>query len=214
MTRWNVEQRYCGHSDIPLSGAGRAQARWLAHQLQRANVSTIFSSDLSRAQETAEIITAQSGSNTAVTLSSEWREIDFGAWEGLTYTEVAERFEGQLGFFTDPEHYGPVGGETLVQVLRRVETALIEHVYADVTEGDIVIVSHGGPLRILLCRVLGMALNQQWQLRLDPGSLSALDLLPQQQTDSSVHGGILALLNVQHSKRIHRSLVAKQSPVR
>jgi broad specificity phosphatase PhoE len=197
-----MEQRYCGHSDILLSAKGRAQARWVAGKLQQMNISTIISSDLSRARETAEIIATRSRNALAVTTSNLWREIDFGAWEGLTYTEVAERFEDQLGFFTDPEHYSPIGGETLVEVLRRIERALKEHIYTDVAEGDIVIVSHGGPLRILLCR---MALDHQWQLRLDPGSLSALDLLVQQQLDVGAPGGILALLNVQRSKRIHYS---------
>ena len=61
--------------------------------------------------------------------------------------------------------------------------------------GDAVIVSHGGPLRILLCSLLGMPIQRQWQLRLDPGSLSALDLLPVHEP--SVPQAILALLNVQ-----------------
>jgi broad specificity phosphatase PhoE len=61
--------------------------------------------------------------------------------------------------------------------------------------GDVVIVSHGGPLRVLLCNLLGMPIQRQWQLRLDPGSLSAIDLLPVHQP--SAPNAILALLNVQ-----------------
>jgi broad specificity phosphatase PhoE len=60
-------------------------------------------------------------------------------------------------------------------------------------------VSHGGPLRALLCSLLGMPLEQQWQLRLDPGSLSAIDLLPTREPP--VLGAILVLLNAQRPTR-------------
>jgi hypothetical protein len=55
-TEWNAMQRFCGHSDIPLSTVGRAQARWLARRLQREKISCIYTSDLARAREMADII--------------------------------------------------------------------------------------------------------------------------------------------------------------
>jgi broad specificity phosphatase PhoE len=75
-------------------------------------------------------------------------------------------------------------------------------------EGDVVIVSHGGLLRILLCGILGMSLQRHWQLRIDPGSLSAIDLLPAHEL--SAPDAILALLNVQRSTRVEH---AGRSPV-
>lgn len=180
LTEWNTQQRYCGHSDIPLSAPGRVQARWLAQQLQKEEISTIYTSDLARASETAEIIASHRAQPVQLKVSPAWRELDFGAWEGLTYAEIAEQFRDQLGFFTDPEHCSPTNGESLAHMLQRVHTELAALASSDELpmNGGVVIVSHGGPLRALLCSLLGMPLEQQWQLRLDPGSLSAIDLLP------------------------------------
>jgi len=209
LTDWNTQQRFCGHSDVPLSAQGRVQARWLAQRLQEEKISTIYTSDLARARETAEIIASRRTQEVPVNLSAAWREIDFGAWEGLTYAEIAERFKDQLGFFTDPVQYSPLGGESLAYVLQRVqaELAVIACSGNLPVEGDLVIVSHGGPLRVLLCSLLGVPLERQWQLRLDPGSLSAIDLLAVQEP--LVPQAILALLNVQRSSRAGNSAKAR-----
>ncbi len=201
LTEWNTQQRFCGHSDVRLSVQGRVQARWLAQRLQEEKISTIYTSDLARARETAEIIASQRTQEVPVNLSAAWREIDFGAWEGLTYAEIAERFKDQLGFFSDPEQCLPPNGESLAHVLHRVQAELAVIACSDnlPMEGDVVIVSHGGPLRVLLCSLLGVPLERQWQLRLDPGSLSAIDLLPVQEP--LVPQAILILLNVQRRAR-------------
>jgi alpha-ribazole phosphatase len=198
LTDWNTQQRFCGHSDVPLSAQGRAQARWLAQRLQEEKISTIYTSDLARARETTEIIASRRTQAVAVKVSAAWREMDFGAWEGLTYAEIADQFKDRLDFFADPEQYSPPNGESLAHLLHRVQAELAVIACSDnlPVEGDVVIVSHGGPLRLLLCSVLGMPLEHQWQLRLDPGSLSAIDLLPVQEP--LVPQAILALLNVQH----------------
>ncbi len=157
LTEWNTLQRFCGHSDIPLSAQGRVQARWLARRLQEETISTIHTSDLARARETA-----------------------------------------------DPEHYSPPRGESLAHMLQRVRAGLeVVACSDDVSpEGDVVIVSHGGPLRALLCNVLEIPLERQWLLRLDHGSLSAIDLLPVHEPP--VPRAILALLNAQRPTRKKR----------
>ncbi|HZU71039.1 MAG TPA: histidine phosphatase family protein [Ktedonobacteraceae bacterium] len=179
LTEWNIQQRYCGHSDIPLAAQGREQALWIAEQLQQASIVAIYASDLLRARETAEIIASRRTQVIQIKASAEWREMDFGAWEGLTYMQIVEQFKDHLAFFTDPEHHAPPHGESLFHLKRRVMDALSAMLHDNASPpGDIVIVSHGGPLRILLCSLLGMSLSRQWQLRLDPGSISAIDLLP------------------------------------
>ena len=196
LTDWNTQQRFCGHSDIPLSTQGRVQATWLAEQLQEETIAAIYTSDLVRARETAEIIANKRTPAVEIRVLVAWREIDFGDWEGLTYAQIEEQFKDQSGFFIDPEHYSPPSGESLAHMQQRVKDALSAIVHSDDSPaGDVVIVSHGGLLRILLCSILGMPLQRQWQLRLDPGSLSAIDLLPVHE--SSELRVILALLNVQ-----------------
>ncbi len=201
LTEWNTQQRYCGHRDIPLSAQGRAQALWLAERLQKEMISAIYTSDLARARETAEIIAHQRTPAVQIRVSAAWREIDFGEWEGLTYAQIAEaeQFKDQLGFFTDPEHHSPPNGELVAHMQQRVKDALSTIMQSDdlPTAGDVVIVSHGGPLRVLLFSLLGMPLQRQWQLRLDPGSLSAVDLLPVHEP--TVPHVVLALLNDQYA---------------
>ncbi len=208
LTDWNTQQRYCGHRDIPLSAQGRAQALWLAERLQKEMISTIYTSDLLRARETTEIIAHQRTPAVQIRVSAAWREIDFGDWEGLTYAQIAGQFKDQLGFFTDPEHYAPPNGELVAHMQRRVKDELSAIVQSDdlPTEGDAVIVSHGGPLRVMLCSLLGMPLQRQWQLRLDPGSLSAIDLLPVHEplAQTGPHA-VLALLNDQQAMHADQS---------
>lgn len=182
-TDWNSEQRYCGHTDVPLSVEGQQQALWLGDILRQETISTIYTSDLARAQATVERILQHYPRALPVHVASEWRELDFGAWEGLTYTQIVAQFGAQLDFFTDPLRNAPPGGETLQALVQRVQAAfkqlVAENFGADAKNKDagaIVLVSHGGPLKVLLSWLLSMPLENQWQLRLAPGSLSALDI--------------------------------------
>jgi len=197
LTDWNVQQRFCGHSDIPLSARGREQSLWIAKQLLKENISVIYTSDMMRACETAEIIASQRASAVQIKTSPVWREMDFGEWEGLTYAQIEEQFKDQIGFFVDPEHHSPPHGESLTHLQQRVMDAFSSIVRSDeiLLKGDVVIVSHGGPLRILLCSILGIPLQRQWQIKLDVGSLSTIDLIP--GYGSSQQCAILSLLNVQ-----------------
>ena len=197
LTAWNAHQRFCGQSDISLSAHGQAQALWIAKQLLKENISVIYTSDLLRARETAEIIASQRIPAVQIKQSAAWREMDFGKWEGLTYTQIKEQFKDQLEFFSDPEHHTPPDGEPLAHMQQRVMDALSAIGYSDESfiTGGVAIVSHGGPLRILICSVLGIPMRRQWQIKLDPGSLSAIDLLP--GFGYSEPYAILSLLNVQ-----------------
>src|SRR5581483_9779897 len=137
---------------------GYEQARWLAEYLQTAPIGMIYSSDSLRARQTAEIIAQSRTQPLQVQTSMAWRELDFGAWEGLTYAQIVERFPHQLAFFTDPLHASPPDGEAFSALLQRVQVAFLSIVQASVDQttqhGDIVLVSHGGPLRALLCCIL------------------------------------------------------------
>ena len=200
LTSWNRRQRFCGHNDISLAPEGYSQARWLAQQLRTERVGAIYASDLRRARETAEVIADARDQPLPIKAVTAWRELDFGEWDGLTYEAIAARFPEQLGFFTNPEQFSPPGGETLAQLKQRVLAGLAQ-LMTEQSKGDLVLVSHGGPLRMLLCCVLSMPLARQWQLVLEPGSLSTLDLLP--VGDTSIPLGTLTLLNfcdIAHSR--------------
>lgn len=179
VTDWNRQGRLCGHHDVPLSSAGELQARWVGGQLRSRPLVALYASDLQRTTQTAAILARQLSVPVTVQTSSAWRELAFGEWEGLTYAEVAERYPNQLGFFTYPLRFSPPGGETFAALMRRVQEAFAQLVQDSLhlPVGELVLVSHAGALRVLLCSLLGLPFERQWQLRLAYGSISAIDFV-------------------------------------
>jgi len=93
-TAWNAQRRWQGHADVPLNARGREQAVELAERLAREHIAAIYTSDLSRARHTADIVGARLG--VPVMTDPDLREIDVGPIEGLT-AEEAHRIEGWQG---------------------------------------------------------------------------------------------------------------------
>jgi alpha-ribazole phosphatase len=173
-TDWNARQRYQGQTDVPLNETGRRQAAALAKRLAGEKVSAILASDLQRSQETALEIAALHG--LPVQTEPRLREIALGEWEGLTYAQARERWAEEMdAWFADPLHVAPPGGETLAQVSGRIQSVL-EKVGRFGTDETIILASHGGPLRVLLCLALGMDVQAHWRFRLDVASISELYL--------------------------------------
>ena len=135
-TEWNREGRWQGHADPPLNDAGRAQAHALAETLAGEEVDAIYTSDLRRAAETAEILAAALGR--PVTADPELREIDVGSWSGLTRAEVAERYP-------DWETHD---GESIEALQARVVAAVLR-IARQHPDGQVLIVTHGGSIRSL-----------------------------------------------------------------
>ncbi len=135
-TEWNREGRWQGHADPPLNEAGRAQAHALATTLAGERLDAIYSSDLRRATETAEILGAALGH--PVTTDPDLREIDVGSWSGLTREEVAVQFPD---WETHDGESREALGERVVAAVRRIAG---RH-----PEGRVLIVSHGGSIRAL-----------------------------------------------------------------
>ena len=173
-TAWNVQARYQGQTDVPLSDAGRRQAAALARRLAREKIDVIYASPLERAHRTAASIAAVHG--LPVNGDARLREMAFGAWEGLTYGEIRQRFLQALAAWeADPLDTAPPDGESLSQVAARVRSALddVARVHAGQT---VLLVGHGGPLRVLLCLTLGLDPRAHWRFRLDTASISELCL--------------------------------------
>src|SRR5690349_15996562 len=89
-TDWNREGRWQGWADPPLNELGRRQATRLAEQLRTIPFDAVYSSDLRRAHETAEILAAPHA--VPIVVDPALREIDIGSWSGLTRAEIAARF--------------------------------------------------------------------------------------------------------------------------
>ena len=141
-TDWNRDRRVQGHTDIPLNDEGRRQARALAAELDGEIVDTTYSSDLLRARETAEILCVERGTQ-LVTLAA-LREKHFGTWEGLTDTEVLERFPDAR-----ERSIGWGDAESTEEMSTRVLEA-VRRIAADHDGQRVLVVTHGGPMRAIL----------------------------------------------------------------
>jgi broad specificity phosphatase PhoE len=152
-TDWNRDRRFQGHADPPLNDAGREQARALADELARERIDFVYTSDLVRARETAEIVATRLGAD--VVALSELREIDVGEWEGLTWPQIEERFpEGAL---TWHQHgCGWKSGETYDQLGDRVIAAL-RRIAADHPAQTVLVIGHGGTVRATRAFIEGLS---------------------------------------------------------
>lgn len=172
-TPWNRTLQYQGHAPVPLNERGREQARRAAFRLARSGAVAIYSSDLPRAWETAEII----GEHLALrpVAMPDWREIDVGLWEGLTPDELYQRFPDHMREYDrDPAGTVRLGGESYAQLQARVLRAFRQIEAAHQSGETIIVVSHGGSIRALFCHIIGLDLANFGKLWLDNGSLSEI----------------------------------------
>ncbi len=141
-TAWNADGRFQGQTDVPLDETGRAQASGLAALLSELPIARAISSDLSRASETARIVIGTRP--IALEFDEDWREMKFGAWEGLTWSEIVQRYpEVDRARATVPKFYTPEGGETFDDVCVRVRRA-VDHIARSAAPGERVLVATHG----------------------------------------------------------------------
>jgi alpha-ribazole phosphatase/probable phosphoglycerate mutase len=173
-TAWNAQHRYQGQTDVPLNDVGRQQAAALASRLAHEEIHTIYASDLQRAHETARIIAEPQ--KLPVHADDRLREIHFGNWEGLTHAEIQERDAQTLETWrADPLNVPIPGGEPFDHVIARVQ-AFLDDVARDHQDQTVLLVAHGGSLRLLICLALGLDFSHFWQLRLSQASLSEVGI--------------------------------------
>jgi broad specificity phosphatase PhoE len=174
-TPWNVTLQYQGQANVPLNERGREQARRAAGRLRGLGAAALYSSDIARAWETAEIIGADLG--LTPTAAREIREIDVGQWEGLTPEELYRRFPDHMAEYRrDPARTVRIGGESYAQLQERA-LVFLNGVQEAHRQGEVVLaVSHGGTIRALLCHVIGLDLGNFGRMWLDNGSLTEFRL--------------------------------------
>ena len=173
-TDWNVAKRYLGQRDLPLNSRGHRQAEHLAQELREIEFLRCYSSDLARAKQTASAIIMER--DLAITLEAALREASFGTWEGLTYAEVCRQYPLEAAAWVDSQGLTqPGGGESLGDLEERLVNWL-EDLYAEDPEGNILVVTHGGPLRVLLCLLLGLPVIKHWKFSVGPATLAVLEV--------------------------------------
>lgn len=148
-TDWNLDGRYQGRADTALCAAGRERARLIGERMRGTNVSWVLSSPLLRAERTAALIKANLG-RVRASVDSRLTEIDFGDWQGLTQQEIKRRWPEVLrSWKNNPDTFRFPAGESLLEAYQRIldfvrNPPWITHAF----EGDALVVSHAGPIRL------------------------------------------------------------------
>ncbi|MFE7541903.1 bifunctional RNase H/acid phosphatase [Streptomyces platensis] len=174
-TALTPEKRFSGSggTDPELSAAGRRQAEAAAAALAaRGSVQAVVSSPLRRCRETAQAVAARLGLE--VRIEEGLRETDFGAWEGLTFAEVRERFPEDLDAWLGSARVAPTGGgESFATVARRVAVAR-DKLLARYAGKTVLLVTHVTPVKTLVRLALGAPPESLFRMELSAASLSAV----------------------------------------
>jgi broad specificity phosphatase PhoE len=170
-TEWTREGKIAGRRELGLSTQGRVQADELGERLAQIDLVEILSSPLPRAVETAERM-AQAH-HLEVARDPRLTDFHVGQWEGLRFAELLAH-EGYRKFLADPEGTPSPGGEKLADVRDRMISSVSQALADNELGAGIAVVSHAGPLRVLLAHYLGMRLATFHHLRVSAGSVTAL----------------------------------------
>jgi len=175
-TEWNATRRYQGHHDVPLSPAGVCQAERLASRLSGQALAAVYTSDLSRAVETARAIARPHG--IPVVQLEELREIDVGEWEGLSFDEARKARPADVARWLEDTTNNPIpGGESYARLRDRVVPKVMGIVRAHPDE-SFCVVSHAGPVKMVLCDALGLGPEARHRIDLANGAVSAVAYSP------------------------------------
>jgi 2,3-bisphosphoglycerate-dependent phosphoglycerate mutase len=201
-TSWNCDGRFMGQMDIPMDDTGERQAEAVARRLRLERPEAIYTSDLSRALNTAQAIREAIGESVSpaqlprLIVEPRLREMHFGEWQGMTYTEIkTSQPETLAEWETDLVHIAPPGGESFAQTTERIK-AVLDEIKTDHPDGTTLLVAHGGALQSLICLALGISIDRFWQFSMNNTGLSELNIYPA--------GGVLIRFNdICHLEGVH-----------
>ncbi|MET8234177.1 bifunctional RNase H/acid phosphatase [Micromonospora sp. NPDC005298] len=177
-TPYTEQRRYSGRGDVPLSERGRAQVAATATRVAALapSVAAVLSSPLSRCTATATAIAGALG-DVPVRTEDDLIECDFGEWEGRTFTEVRERWAGEMDAWLASPRVAPPGGESFTQVAERAHRVIAGLVTSYPGE-TVVVVSHVSPIKLVLRDALAAGDGFLHRLFLDAAGISLVDMWP------------------------------------
>ncbi|HBG91912.1 MAG: hypothetical protein A3J81_02975 [Nitrospirae bacterium RIFOXYB2_FULL_43_5] len=206
-TEGSETKRYKGSIDVPLSENGQRQMEQVAKYLNRPyksdtaynGLNAVYTSPLSRALKSAEIIAEPHGLNPIVIEGL--RERSFGIWEGMTFTEIKEKYPQEFEAWAgNPLRYSPIDGESTIEVRERAISALNKIIDNHNCNGiqdagyriqdkknhescimklasssSIAVVAHGGVNRIILCHIMGIPLENIFRIEQDFAAVNIIE---------------------------------------
>nr|WP_312983977.1 histidine phosphatase family protein [Clostridioides sp.] len=172
-TNWNIQGKTQGHGNSDLTESGESQAKQLAVSLVDRNIDYIYSSDLGRAVQTAELIGNKLGLK--VEMTEGLREMGFGVWEGLLIKEIQKDYADTYKTWRDEPHMVNIpGGETLHIIKRRVDK-FIEEINEKYDNKNIVLVTHSITLRVMLLSFLNSGMENIYRIKQDNTALNIVE---------------------------------------
>ncbi len=175
-TELSVARRYSGHGNPPLTDIGQSQADAAAQYLtKRGGIDAVISSPLQRARATAEA--AAGGLGLDVLIDEDLIETDFGAWEGLTFAEAAERDPDLHARWLRDTSLAPPDGESFDAVAHRIRRAR-NRIISEYGGATVLAVSHVTPIKTILRIALDAGQSILYRLHLDLASLSIAEFYP------------------------------------
>ncbi len=172
-SEWNKSNKIQGQHDTKLTELGKNQAMLLGNSLINENIDIIYTSDLTRAYDTAEIIS--NIINKPLIASNLIREINFGVWEGLTSNEVKENYKDEYNIWLkEPDKLNIQGLERLEDLQKRAMT-FMNRIVQENSNKNIAIVSHGAILKTIILGLLDIEISHYKNISLSNVSLSIIE---------------------------------------
>ncbi|MBW2147056.1 MAG: histidine phosphatase family protein [Deltaproteobacteria bacterium] len=168
---WNPIKRLQGVQDPPLSVKGRQQAKRVGQRFRDIRLDAIYSSNLTRAFQTAEAIARATG--LSVVVEEGLQEISFGEWEGMLIPEVdLDGYHTFLEYWVHRVKYQPVSGSESLETCRDRMVGAISRIIQRHSDGSVAVVSHGSALSLFFQYVLETPLENMWRMQPNNCSIS------------------------------------------
>ncbi|RKY33759.1 MAG: hypothetical protein DRP78_07225 [Candidatus Omnitrophota bacterium] len=195
-TDYSFKKKYCGHNNPHLNKRGMVKAEMLGERFKQITIDAVYSSDLRRTYETADIIFK----NMDIVEMRQLREINFGIFAGLTYEDnllqhpvLFQTWLKNFAAFKIPK------GESLVDLEIRVQEAL--NLIVESNRGkQVAMITHGGPIRVILSKALGYGLKRFWDIGQENAALNVIDY------SRKKNGEVIFMNDVSHLDSLNSNL--------
>ena len=183
-TECNVKRVYYGGLDVSITENGRRQAAAVGDMRRDVAFDKVIISGLQRTRQTAETVlsrqTQQGGQTPEIWSIPAFNEMNFGAWEGLHYTQVRELYPKDYAAMSgDWINCPPTGGERFADFSRRVLDGWQELSGREAFRmaDNILFAGHSGPIQCLICHLLGMDTSNIWHLEIQQGAYTCFEIV-------------------------------------
>lgn len=178
-TDWNLEGRTQGIKDSNLTQKGIMDARLLSKTFKKLDIHSVYSSTLNRARATSEIVAEELG--LPIYYNNGLVELNYGFWEGLTIEEIRRRDPEELEKWFTTAHLAVIPNGEKLKIAQERIVAVFNKIVNDNKEENILIVSHGTMIKLLLLHVLGMPLSGYNRLKQDNCAINTIGIRNNQQ---------------------------------